>query len=95
MPDSVVEAVGKWLGPENIRWFRFIKHFKGRVDAVLGLNYARKYIPAHPIHLREGMQIRNFMRSLPECEGWSCDDFDKGWVAVIEQLIKPKPPKNQ
>jgi hypothetical protein len=84
---SVVEAVGKFIGPENIRWFRHVKGLKGEVSCVLRLNYKRKHMPGHPIHLREGMQIRNFMRSLPECKGWTQDQLEKGWVEVIEKLI--------
>ena len=90
MPLSIVEAVGKFIGPENIRWFGHVKGLKGEVSAVLRLNFKRKYMPAHPIHLREGIQIRNFMRGLPECKEWTQEELEKGWVLVIEKLISHK-----
>lgn len=68
---TIIDKVGNWLGKENVRWFGHIKGLKGRVNTVLRLNYAKKHMPAHPIHLREGMQIRNYMRGLPECNGWT------------------------
>lgn len=63
---EILDKVGAFLGEENIRWFAHVKGLKGRVDANLKLNYKRKHMPIHPIYLREGMQIRNFLRSLPE-----------------------------
>lgn len=91
IPQSLVDKVFGWMGEENIRWFRHIKNLKGSVNCVLRLNYARKKIPAHPIHLREGMQIRNFMRKISECEGWDSHDFDNNWHRVIDSCILKLP----
>lgn len=85
--ESLVDKVFNWMGRENIIWFKHVKGLKGSVNAVLSLNYAKKKIPGHPIHLREGMQIRNFMRMQDECEEWDSEDFDNGWVLVIEKCI--------
>lgn len=87
-PESLILKVYNWLGKENVRWFKHIKGLKGEVNAVLKLNQKRKGIPAHPIHFREGMRIRNFMRLQEECEGWNSIDFDCAWVFVVEQCIK-------
>jgi hypothetical protein len=85
---SIIDAVGKWLGEEGIRYFAHIKGLKSTVNCILKLNYARKRMPFHPVYLREGMQIRNFMRSLPDCDRWSFHDFDQGWVQVLDILIE-------
>lgn len=86
--DELVAKVFDWLGEENIRWFRHIKNLKGSVNCVLKLNFKKKHIPAHPIHLREGMQIRNFMRGQGDCIGWSAHDFDNEWENVINKCIE-------
>jgi hypothetical protein len=88
MEKSIIDKVGAFLGEENIRWFAHVKGLKGEIDAVLRLNMKRKFLPVHPIHLREGMQIRNFMRGLPECKHWPQDTFEHGWIEVVEELIK-------
>jgi len=41
------------------------------------------------IHLREGMQIRNFMRSTPYCKDWTHEhDFDDNWIPLIRRCLK-------
>ena len=57
-----IESLKKYLGEENLRYFRHLKGLKGSVFPILKLNYKRKGIPIHPVGLREGMQIRNWMR---------------------------------
>ena len=46
----------------------------------------RSLLP-HPIHLREGMQVRNFLRTLSMCEGWTAHDFDDRWSGLVEMAI--------
>ena len=86
--DSLVNKVFNWLGKENIIWFRHVKNLKGSVNCVLKLNFKRKHIPSHPIHFREGMQIRNFMRGTDECKEWNVSDFDNNWSNVIDKCIE-------
>lgn len=88
IPASLSQAVFDWMGRENIRWFRLIKHLKGSLDAILKLNYKRKGIPVHPVHWREGMQVRNYLRQRPECKSWTHEEFENGWTFVIEESIK-------
>jgi hypothetical protein len=87
IPESLIEKVFNWMSKDNVRWFKHMKGLKGSVDAVLRLNYTRKKIPSHSIHFREGMQIRNFLRSQPECKEWTHEMFECGWVDVIEKCI--------
>lgn len=88
MEQSLVDKVYEWIGEENVRYFKHLKGLTGTVSPVLKLNMKRKFIPAHPVHLREGMQIRNFMRRQPECENWGDHEFDENWIKVIESCIK-------
>lgn len=91
--DQIVKKVFDWLGPQNVVWFRRIKRWHGKINTVLKLNVKRKGIPVHPIHLREGIQIRNYMRSFPECAGWSDHDFDNTWTVIIDLCIEKLPKK--
>ena len=42
----------------------------------------------HAVHFQEGMQVRNFLRGLEECEGWTTDDFDDYWAKLVEDAIE-------
>jgi len=91
IPDTVAVALREWLTPKGVRFFQLLKSFHGTVSPVLRLNAKRKFIPAHPIHFREGMQVRNFLRSLPECADWDAHDYDESWAAAVEAaIVKPK-----
>lgn len=90
---SLVTKLSKWLGDDNLRYFKHLKGLKGTYCPVLKLNKKRKGIPAHPVHLREGMQIRNWMRGQDECKDWSGHDFDNNWTKLIDLAIKKRWPK--
>lgn len=51
----------------------------------LGKNYPRP-LP-HPVHFREGMQVRNHLRTLDPCQNWSSHELDNCWTAVVERAI--------
>lgn len=84
-----VKTLKIWLGEENVRYFKHLKGLKGSVFPVLKLNMDRKGLPAHPVHLREGMHIRNYLRTkfpeLSEMEGNILDDYT---VELMEKVIK-------
>jgi hypothetical protein len=86
--ESLVDKMYEYLGQENLRYFKHIKGLKGKYNTVLKLNRKRKGIPVHPIHLREGMQIRNWMRAQEECKDWSCDMFYNEWTKILDLCIK-------
>lgn len=81
-PETVAN-VKKWLGEKGIDFFRGIKKKHGRIDAV----WMEDGIP-HPVHFREGMQVRNQLRTIEECNDWNAHDLDDSWVGVIEEAIK-------
>ena len=85
---SLIKKLYDWLGKENLRWFKHLKGLKGTYSPVLKLNRKRKFIPVHPVHLREGMQIRNWMRQQPECKGWNAHDFDNNWAKLVELTVE-------
>lgn len=92
---KILLNVAEYLGDDNIRWFGHIRGLKGSVNCTLKLNFKKKHLPAHPINLREGMQIRNFLRSLPDCKSWSYQDLQAAWVEVLNQLIDQLKSENE
>jgi len=86
--ESLIEKFRQWIGEENLRWFSHLKGLTGTYSPVLKLNVKRKGIPVHPVHLREGMQIRNWMRSQPECKDWDSHDFDNNWQELVKLTIE-------
>lgn len=86
--EEYVKALKQWLGEENIRYFKHLKGLKGKVFPVLKLNYNKKGIPAHPVHLREGMQIRNYLRSnFSELSEMDSNFLDEYAVNLMEKVI--------
>jgi len=82
IPAGLIEKVQAWLGRNGVEWFRGVKKKHGGVSAV----FSSGGIP-HPVHFREGMQVRNFMRSTGLCEGWNSHDYDNNWSRVVEKAI--------
>jgi hypothetical protein len=82
MKQESIDKIQKWLGVDGIKFFMDLKKKHGRVDSV----YMEQGIP-HPVHLREGIQVRNFLRSLPECKDWDDHKLDDNWVSVIEEIL--------
>ena len=83
-------AFKKWLGEEGIRYFRHLLGLKGTVVPVLKLNKEKNAgVPVWPVHLREGMQIRNWLRGNTEL-GKKLDsvELDDCYVEILEDAIK-------
>jgi hypothetical protein len=87
LPREVYAKVHSWLGDEGRRFFRHCLGLTGTVSPVLKLDEGRKHIPVHPVHFREGMQVRNFLRGLPECASWTDYDFDNFWAEVVTRSL--------
>lgn len=79
--DDLVSQVREWLGPEGRQHFQRIKDQHGTVNAC----WMEGGIP-HPVHFREGMQVRNKLRELTNGE-WTAHEYDDHWVEVIERAI--------
>ena len=79
----LLDKVEFWLKENGVKHFSDILEKHGKIDAV----WMDGPIP-HPVHFREGMQVRNFLRDQEECASWDDEDFDNNWVAVIEKILK-------
>lgn len=80
--DDLVAQVREWLGTEGRAHFQKIKADHGEINAC----WMEGGIP-HPVHFREGMQVRNKMRELTNNE-WTAHEYDDRWVEVIERAIQ-------
>ena len=84
-----IDAIKQYLGDENLRYFRHLKGLKGEVFPTLRLNQKKKLIPVHSVYLREGMQIRNWMRRVfIEFRNINMEEMDKLSVKLVESAIK-------
>lgn len=79
---EVIENLKKWLGKDGKEFFTEVKKEHGTLNAVLMENG----IP-HPVHLREGMQVRNFLRTQEFCNDWNSHDFDDNWIRLVEESL--------
>lgn len=95
MNQKVIEKLHEWLGPKGRHFFRTCaKLYKGdvipvirvRIDTISPL--ARFQIMPHAVHFREGMQVRNFLRALPECKDWTFEMIEEGYVDYIKEAMK-------
>ena len=81
--DELVESVQTFLGKGGLDFFASLQRDHGTVSPCL----MDGSIP-HPVHLREGMQVRNAMRRSGLCEDWDCHDLDNQWKSVVETAIE-------
>jgi hypothetical protein len=86
----LIQRLKEWLGNDGISLFRDYKKEFGTVSPVIStthpMNPSGPYIP-HPVHFREGMQVRNWLRGQPECAGWSDHDYDDRWAKLVNEAI--------
>lgn len=83
LPDGLIEKTKKWLKEDGVKHFRKLKNKYGEINTV----WTENGIP-HPVHFREGMQVRNFMRLSGLCKDWTAHELDDDWVELIEECIK-------
>lgn len=81
-PKTIIPKLKKWLGKDGTELFTGYRDEYETVSPV----FMDEGIP-HPVHFREGMQVRNFLRSLPECKKWTSEELDNNWVAIVEEAI--------
>lgn len=74
----------EWLRPSGIKYLKGIKEKYGEIAAC----WNEGGIP-HPVHFREGMQIRNWMRDQPEfADNLDCHWLDNNWEKFTEECLK-------
>lgn len=81
IPKPLVKALRAWLGDNGIYFFSMCLAEYGTVSPIL-----RGRIP-HPVHWREGMTVRNFMRRSGFCDGWTDNELDETWCAAVELAL--------
>lgn len=81
MTTEIVTAIREWLGEDGIAFFRNNLEQHGTVSPLL----KDGDIP-HPVHFREGMQVRNKLRDLTG-NSWTAHEYDERWQDIIEQAI--------
>lgn len=86
---EIVDKVYVWLKNDGIDFFSELYDSYGSLNVVL-----KDGEYPHCVHFREGMQVRNFLRSLRETEDWSAHDFDNRWEDIILEIIKIKKTEN-
>jgi len=88
---ELIKETRKWLGKDGFTFFTELKKEHGRYDAVFADSSIHGSIHGsipHPVHFREGMQVRNHMRNTGLCKDWNDHDFDDSWVSLIEKVVE-------
>ena len=80
---ELIKKTKEWLSVDGHQFFKELLEVHGKVNAV----FMEGPVP-HLVHFREGMQIRNFMRTSNMCDDWDDHDFDDNWVELIEKALK-------
>ena len=78
--DDIINQTRTWLGAEGIAFFRKIKKEHKNIATACWMEGS---IP-HPVHFREGMQVRNYLRGIVK---WTDHQYDDNWAEVIERAI--------
>ena len=97
---ELVTKLRDWLGEDGADFFGSLKRDYGTVAPVLGTREEQvrygvaeeacdflRTIP-YPVHFRDGMKVRNFLRGTGLCDRWSDHDFDDTWMEVVERAIE-------
>jgi hypothetical protein len=84
--DELLQAVRDWLGEDGLEFFQKCLDDHGKVDPILTVEGPIPY--PHPVHFREGMQVRNFLRTRIEYIDWEDHQLDDIWTKVIEQALR-------
>ena len=83
-----LEKTKEWLGEDGIKFFKEWKERHG-VDWAIAVEPPKGKFPIpHPIHFREGMKIRNYMRQSGYFNDWDDHDFDNNWDLLIDKVLE-------
>lgn len=80
---TLVSRLKTWLGDSGVTFFSKVKKEHGSLNAV----WMEGRIP-HPVHLREGMTVRNWLRDQPECKDWDAMRLDDEWEQLVLKAIE-------
>jgi len=88
IPDSLVIKVADYLKPKGIHYFKTLQKIHKTFAPVLRTKLKSGGVLPHPVHFREGMQLRNFLRIQDECKDWSQEELDANWQRVIKRVVQ-------
>lgn len=94
--EAIIPDMRAWLGHDGITFFRAVVDNYGAIATAMwilgegpgeehlrsGPNPSQRGVP-HPVHFREGMQIRNWLRT--RIDGW---DLDEVWAPIVHLAIE-------
>jgi hypothetical protein len=82
IPEELPRHIRAHLGERGVEFFRKVLEDYGTVHAILDVGGM-----PHPIHFREGMNIRNAMRASGYCDGWTDHELDEYWDRVVIRAL--------
>ena len=80
LDDTLVAKAKKWLGKDGIKFFSDVKCKYEKIATACWMDGP---IP-HPVHFREGMQVRNWLRDNSD---WDFDKIENHWDELINQVL--------
>jgi len=81
---DLVQQMKRWLGEAGLKFFGDLRKKYGESFGVAV--WMEGDIP-HPVHFREGMQVRNKLRDLTN-GSWTAHEYDDNWATVIEKCLE-------
>ena len=78
---EIVNKLKKSLGKNGIQFFRDVKDKYGYLNAL----WIEPDGTPHAVHFREGMQVRNYLRTIVD---WDAHRLDNEWMELVEEAIK-------
>ena len=80
--EELIIGLKAWLGDPGYNFFSWCIREHGEISPV----YMQKGVP-HPVHLREGMQVRNFLRTTNYCKNKKGHWLDNNWAILVQEAI--------
>jgi hypothetical protein len=80
---DLIRDVKQWLGEAGLKFFSDLREKYG--EGFGTACWMEGEIP-HPVHFREGMQVRNKLRELTN-GGWTSHEYDDNWAAVVKEAL--------
>jgi hypothetical protein len=77
--DSIAHKVRAWLGQDGLTFFTELKTAYGKLAVVLPGAIPRC------AHLREGMRVRNYLRTVTD---WTQMELDNTWESVVLRALE-------
>lgn len=85
---EIIESVNKFLGEEGRKHFMEVYQHNGSVFGMVPGKEEPRIRGLHTHTLGGGMEVRNHLRRSGLCDDWwEFEDFESGWVDVVEAVL--------